>query len=353
MVFDLGRRERARAVRPLRGTSPWTFAMPAHAAARRRLAEMPAIDLGDLTTPVHELSSLRRALGGGPRLLIKRDDVIPFGFGGNKVRKLALVAARARAESADTLVTTGTVQSNHARVTAAVAAHLGMQCVLVLSGAPGDRPAGNAHLVSLLGAEVHYVASRAERSPAMGAIAERLIDHGRRPFMIPLGASTPLGALGYARALGDLLAQIEAPDAIVHATSSGGTQAGLVAGCALFGVRSRVIGVSADEPAEVIQAHVAALLQSMGGLLAPADADLAAGVEVDVDAGFVGDGYGVPTAASEEAVRLLARHEGVFLDPAYTAKAMAALIARVRDGRFGAGQTILFWHTGGLPGLFA
>jgi len=327
--------------------------MTTPASARARLAALPTLDLGIWPTPVQELAGLRAALGGGPRLLVKRDDLLGFGFGGNKVRKLALVAARALEEGADTLVTTGGVQSNHARITAAVAARLGMRCVLVLNGTPPDPPTGNARLTRLLGAEVHYVATRAERSPAMGAAVERLADEGRRPFMIPLGASTPLGAMGYARAVGELLDQVPPPDVIVHSTSSGGTQAGLLTGCALYEVPTEVLGISADEPAEALSAHVRGLLDPMGRMISHAAGPLAGARRLTVDDRFVGGGYGVPTAASEEAIALLARSEGLFLDPTYTAKAMAGLIAYVREGRFDAGQTVLFWHTGGLPGLFA
>lgn len=185
------------------------------------LAAVPSIPLGQLPTPVEWLDRLRPQLGARPRLVAKRDDLIGFGAGGNKVRKLALVAARAREEGCDTLVTTGGLQSNHARVTAAVAARLGMRCALVLNGTPPERPTGNLRLALLAGATVQYVASRDARSPAMGALVERLVDRGGRPFMIPLGASTPLGALAYARALGELVTQIPAPDVIVHASSSG------------------------------------------------------------------------------------------------------------------------------------
>lgn len=321
--------------------------------ARRALEALPSCTLCQQVTPVQELHGLRRALGVGPRLFMKRDDLIGFAFGGNKVRKLALVVARARDEGADTLVTTGGVQSNHARVTAAVAAFFGMKCVLVLNGQPPERPTGNLLLSSLLGAEVHYVPTRADRSPTMGAVAERLAEQGHRPFVIPLGASTPLGALGYAKAVGEVLSQMETPDVIVHSTSSGGTQAGVVAGCALHDVPTRVVGISADEPSPNIQAHVRALLELMGGLLGVPGTDLAASRTLEVDASFVGDGYGVPTPASREAVDLVARNEGVFLDPVYTAKAMAGLIAYVREGRFGEDDRVLFWHTGGLPGLFA
>lgn len=320
--------------------------------ARTQLLELPALPLITTATPVEELTRLRAALGGGPRLFIKRDDLIGFGFGGNKVRKLALVAARARDAGADTLISTGGLQSNHARVTAAVAASLGMKCALVLNGEAPVTANGNARLREWLGAETHYVASRAERSPAMAAIAEKLSDQGHHPFIIPLGASTPIGALGYTRAVGELLSQIPAPDVIVHATSSGGTQAGIVAGCALHGLATRVVGVSADEPAPVLVRCVADLVVEMSDLLG-VGRPLASEGDIEVDAGFVGAGYGIPTPESEAATRLLARTEGVFLDPVYTAKAMAGLLAYVRERRFTDDQTVLFWHTGGLPGLFA
>lgn len=291
-------------------------------------------------------------LGGGPRLLIKRDDAIPFAFGGNKVRKLALVAAKAQADGADTLVTAGAIQSNHARVTAATAAMLGMRAVLIVNGLPPARATGNALLDKLLGAEMFYVRSREERAPAIHEIAERLRKEGRRPFEIPIGASTALGALAFVLAMAELVEQMPAPDVIVHATSSGGTQAGLVAGCRLLGLSTRVLGISADEPTVATQAQVRAIISGVADLLDVDRVMLARG-QVEVDDRFVGLGYGVPTDASREAAEIAARTEGVFLDPVYTSKAMAGLIAYVRQQRFTGGQTVLFWHTGGQPGLFA
>lgn len=194
--------------------------------ALRRLAAMPSIALVGAPTPLEELTRLRAALGGGPRLLVKRDDAIPFGFGGNKVRKLELVAAAALEAGADTLVTLGGIQSNHARATAATAARLGLRCLIIANGARPDRPTANALLDELLGADLEYIASRPERTAALSTALERLRAEGRRPFAIPVGASTPLGALGFARAVGELRAQAPAPDVIVHASSSGGTQAG-------------------------------------------------------------------------------------------------------------------------------
>ena len=304
-------------------------------------------------TPVEQLPRLSELLGGGPQLLIKRDDAIAFGFGGNKVRKLAFVGAQARAEGADTLITAGGVQSNHARVTAATAAKLGMRAVLIANGAAPDRPTANALLDGLLGAEVVYVATRDERAPMIAELVARLRGEGRHPFAIPIGASTSLGALGYALAVAELVDQIPPPDLIVHSSSSGGTQAGLVAGCRLLGLPTRVVGVSADEPAPALQAQVRAIISGIGDVLVVDPDLLSRGAAVEIDDRFVGGGYGVPTDASREAIALLARSEAIFLDPTYTAKAMAALISYVRQRKVVEGQTVLFWHTGGQVALFA
>ena len=317
------------------------------------LDAVPALSLGYYPTPIEELTGLRAALGGGPRLLIKRDDAIAFGFGGNKVRKLELIGARALEEAADTLITAGGVQSNHARVTAAVAARHGLGCLLVANGTAPVKPTANALLDGLFGAEVEYVASRDGRAPAMTAAAQRLREAGRRPYVIPVGASTPLGALGYVRAVAELIDQIPAPDVIVHASSSGGTQAGIVAGCRLHGLRTRVIGVSPDDPADVLQPTVATLIFGIETMLDLAPGSLTAGVPTEVNDRFVGEGYGISTPASREAIELLARRDATLLDPTYTAKAMAALITFVRDGRFRDDETVLFWHTGGQVNLFA
>jgi 1-aminocyclopropane-1-carboxylate deaminase/D-cysteine desulfhydrase-like pyridoxal-dependent ACC family enzyme len=225
--------------------------------------------------------------------------------------------------------------------------------VLVLNGARPDRLMANTLLDSLLGAEIHYVESRADRAPAMARLAEDLRREGRHPYEIPLGASTPLGALGFARAIGELTVQGVVPDVIVHATSSGGTQAGLVAGCALHGLPTRVLGISADDPAESIAAAVREIIAGMGGLLGADGGALASAHPVEIDDAHVGAGYGVPSPESREAVELMARHEALFVDHTYTAKALAGLIHHVRRGTFAAGQTVLFWHTGGQVGLFA
>ena len=231
------------------------------------LEALPRLTLFAVPPQVDELTRLREALGSEPTLLAKRDDGIPFGFGGNKVRKLQLVAARAKADGADTLITCGGVQSNHARATAAVAARLGMHSVLIANGAPPARPTANALLDALMGADVRYVQSREERAPAMEAAAEEARAAGRRPFIIPLGASTALGAAAYALAVGEIVQQIAPPDVIVHATSSGGTQAGLIAGCRLYGLETQIIGISADDPAPSLQRTIRGILLELENLL--------------------------------------------------------------------------------------
>jgi 1-aminocyclopropane-1-carboxylate deaminase/D-cysteine desulfhydrase-like pyridoxal-dependent ACC family enzyme len=321
--------------------------------ALRKLDDVPALQLARAATPVEDMSRLRSALGGGPRLLVKRDDAIPFGFGGNKIRKLQLVAAAALDASADVLVTVGGIQSNHARATAAVAAKLGMRCLIIANGAAPERVTANALLDQLLGADVEYISSREERAPALAATVARLQRAGQNPFAIPLGASTPLGAFGFVRAMGELLLQTAPPHLIVHATSSGGTQAGLVAACALYGLSTRVIGVSADDAAADVALKVRDIVRGVGDSLG-VDGDALASVHsIEVDDQQVGDGYGIPSDASREAQRLAARNEALFVDHTYTAKALAALIARVREGQFRDDETVLFWHTGGQVGLFA
>jgi D-cysteine desulfhydrase family pyridoxal phosphate-dependent enzyme len=322
-------------------------------AALTAFETLPFVPVPTLVEPMPRLAA--RLGTASTNLLIKRDDAIAFGFGGNKVRKLAFVAAHAKAKGADTLITAGGVQSNHARATASAAAKLGMRAILVANGQAPALPAGNALLDALLGAEMVYVSTRDERTPLMNRIADRLRAEGRQPYVIPIGASTPLGALGYVHAVAELVDQIvdqtKVPDVIVHATSSGGTQAGIVAGCRLLGLPTRVIGVSADERAPVLQADVEAIVRGICELL---KVRLTPDPKyyINVDDRFVGEGYGVPTAASREAIELAARTEAIFLDPTYTAKAMAGLIAYLRDRTFDEDQTVLFWHTGGQVGLF-
>jgi len=291
------------------------------ATALAALMSLPSIPLAPHPTPVEPLLRLGAALGPhAPRLFIKRDDLLSFGMGGNKVRKMSLVAAEALAHHADTLITCGARQSNHARVTAATGAALGLRVVLVLNGDPAARATGNLLLDRLFGAEVRYVSSRAERAPMMEEIAADLRARGRRPFVVPLGASTATGAMGFARGVAEIAAAGVKPDIIVHASSSGGTQAGLMAGCALFGVRARVLGISADDPAPLLVRVVGALLDDIAARLARLAQPSTANREIEVDDRFVGPGYGIPSQPSTDALELVARREGIVLDPVYTAR---------------------------------
>jgi D-cysteine desulfhydrase family pyridoxal phosphate-dependent enzyme len=325
------------------------------ATALAALMSLPAIPLAPQPSPIEALSRLPATIGGPtpPRVFIKRDDLLTFGCGGNKVRKMQAVVAEALAQGADALITCGGVQSNHARVTAAAGAALGLKVVLIVNGPAQEQPTGNARLDALFGAEVRHVARREDRDPTMAAVAAELRAAGRRPFIVPLGASTATGALGFARGVAEIAAAGVKPDVILHASSSGGTQAGLMAGCALLGMRTRVIGISADESAASLSAIVSRLLDQIAERVGAKRETIEGAGGIEVDDTQVGAGYGVPTSASTEALELTARREGILLDPVYTAKAMAGLIARLRAGAFTSDDTVLFWHTGGQPGYFA
>lgn len=311
-------------------------------------------------TPVISLPRLRGALGPEtPELLAKLDEETGFGLGGNKVRKLEYELSPPRLQGVTHLVTTGGVQSNHCRVTAAAAARLGLGCVLVLNGDEPEQPTGNHLLHRLLGAKIRYVSSRTERDPAMAAETTRIAESGGKALRIPLGASTTLGALGYIRAALELDEQIPPErDRDVHvvlSSSSGGTLAGLMAGLALLDRTDlHLLAVSADTPREALLADAA---EMAGGAMERLDMDPGhldrILTRVDVTDQEVGPGYGIPTEASKEATDLLARSEGLLVDPVYTSKAAAGLIRWIRDGRFLTGDRIVFLHTGGHPALFA
>jgi D-cysteine desulfhydrase family pyridoxal phosphate-dependent enzyme len=324
--------------------------------AIERFNAIPRLNYGVYPTPIEEASRFREALGrNAPRVFIKRDDYTGPGFGGNKVRKLEYVLAKASASAAEVAITIGGVKSNHARVTAAMCAKLGLRCILILNSAAvtheGLKPA-SLSLDELFGAEVIHVANREERVAMVESVAEKLQGQGKNVAVIPLGASTPLGALGFVRAVQEAKAQFEAIDTridyVFHSSSSGGTQAGIVAGCQLFDWRDvKIAGVSADDPSASISEQVGKVIRGVGETL---DAQLSEDVTVLDE--YTGAGYGVPSAQGDEATELLARTEGIILDPVYTAKAMAALIDWVRKGRLTETDNVLFWHTGGQLALF-
>jgi 1-aminocyclopropane-1-carboxylate deaminase/D-cysteine desulfhydrase-like pyridoxal-dependent ACC family enzyme len=311
-------------------------------------------------TPLVTAPRLRGALGPEtPEMWLKLDEETGFGLGGNKVRKLEHELGPTRLDGITHLITTGGPQSNHCRVTAAAAARLGLGCRLVVNGDLPDPPTGNALLSKLLGAKFSTVSSRSERSAAMEAEAEAIATAGGRALVVPLGASTSLGALGYVRAAIEIHEQLPMTrDRDVHlflSSSSGGTLAGLMAGFALLDRPDlNIIAVSADTPAEELLDTARDLAIGAMVRVGRSERELEPILpRVEVRDDQVGDGYGIPTEASDEALDLFARSEGILLDPTYTSKAAAGMVAAVREGRFPAGDRIVFLHTGGHPTLFA
>jgi L-cysteate sulfo-lyase len=297
---------------------------------------------------------------GGPRIWIKRDDCTGLATGGNKNRKLEFLVGEALAARADTLVTLGALQSNHVRQTAAAAAKFGLRCVgLLRQSIPTNDPdypdCGNVLLDRLAGLSIEYLPAEADMRAALEQTGERLRGEGARPYLIPAGGSTPTGALGYVAAALELLMQANEAglgiDRVVHASGSAGTQAGLVAGFEAMHAAIRVLGISVGKPRDALEADVHELAEETAAKLG-----LKGGVRrdaVEVNADYVGNGYGIPTEGMAEAVMLLARHEGILLDPVYTGKAMAGLIDLIRRGAFGKDENVVFIHTGGQAGLFA
>jgi L-cysteate sulfo-lyase len=315
-------------------------------------ARLPRMQIAHLPTPLEPLERLTAHLGG-PRLLVKRDDQTGLATGGNKARKLEFLVGQALAGRADVLVTGGAPQSNHARQTAAAAAKAGLRSVLVLRGQEPSLRTGNLLLDDLLGAEIRWCGNRDPRV-ALQEAAEDLWNHGARPALIPYGGSNPVGAAGYVAAMEELVTQLEAikerVTAIVFASSSGGTQAGLVVGARAVGFRGRVLGISVDESREDLTARVARLAGETAFHLG--QSFTFSPDDIEVNDGYLGGGYAVIGDPEREALRLFARAEGLLLDPVYTGRAAAGLIDLIRKGRFGPEDTVLFWHTGGTAGLF-
>ncbi len=279
-----------------------------------------------------------------------------FGLGGNKARKLEFELAPARLEGVTCVITCGGPQSNHARLTAAAAARLGLRCILIVNGDIPHPPTGNAYLHKLLGAEIHPVDTREDRDPAMAEVAAQVEAGGGKAVVIPLGASTPLGCLGYVRAAVEIADQLQTLPAtgttwIFVSASSCGTYAGLAVGFALLERTDvRLVGVSPDVDVEEIQALTENLCQGTAELL---NTSVSLPPNLLMPTGqYIGDGYGIPTEHSDEATSLLARTEGVLLDPVYTAKTAAALLDWARMDRVPSGDRLIFWHTGGYPTAF-
>lgn len=317
---------------------------------------IPRLPLCQLPTPLQRAERFEAALGPrAPRIYLKRDDLTGLAFGGNKARKLEYLCAGARNAGATHVITEGAAQSNHARMTAAAAAALGFGCTLVLDARNGADVEGNLLLDHLFGANVRIVPDATARAATMADAAEAVRKSGGVPYVIPTGGSVPLGAAGYARAAVEIAAQCrasgEAPIRLYTATGSLGTQAGLLVGSRAVAAPWTVHGVAVSLPAEPFVPGAANLANGTAALL---------GVPTDfgpedaiVDAAHVGEAYGKRTPGGLDAIRLLARSEGILLDPVYSGKAMAALIADVRAGQIPADESVVFLHTGGGPSLFA
>ena len=322
------------------------------------LAGVPRVRLATLPTPLEP----GPRLPGGAELLVKRDDLSGLGMGGNKARKLELLCGAAREQGADVLVTVGAEQSNHARMSAAAGAVLGLETHLVLGGDPAAPATGNRLLAELFGATVHQPGSDdwAALSAELERVTEDLRAAGRRPYAFPLGGSTATGALGFMLAWAELMEQCDAlgvrPSAIVFASSTGGTHGGLLAGRAADAAAGApvpdvdAIGV-AKEPGRDLAADAGRLAE---------ECLAAAGLPGDgldgppaLDERWIGPGYAIPSEAGDAAIAWAARHGGWVLDRTYSGKGLAGLLGRAREGRYGAGETVVFWHTGGHPAVFA
>ena len=328
------------------------------------LSPFPRIPLLGGPTPIQPLDGLARHLGdalNGVRLFVKRDDLGPVGGGGNKLRKLEFLLGQARADGADTVITVGALQSNHARLTAAAAARCGFACELFLTRSVPREDSdyignGNRLLHELFGATVHLLAGDADSFEAAQARAEALRAEGRRVAVFPSGGSSTVGCLGYAACAAEIVDQsrqmgIDFADIVVP-NGSHGTHAGLVAGLKAMGRDPTLVKAhTVLAPVEAAQAGTLETARASLALLAP-DATLSPD-DIRIEGNARGEGYGLPTAGMREAVDLMARTEGLLLDPVYSGKAFAGLLADIRSGRYRAGDAVLFVMTGGVPGLFA
>jgi len=317
---------------------------------------LPRQSLGFFPTPLIELPRLSKALGG-PQILMKRDDLTGLALGGNKTRKLEFILGEALAQGADCIITAGAEQSNHCRQTAAAAAQLGLECHLVLGGDAPDEVQGNLLLDELLGAHIHW-AGEHRKGEDIPELAAQLKAAGKKPFLVPYGGSNELGAAAFVEALCELKQQLDDQKQslghIVFASSSGGTQAGLMVAKKLLNWDVELVGIKIDKQELEGQSFEQSVLELACSTTKLLGVDAAFNLsDVQLDPNYLGEGYGVVGEAEREAIRLTAQQEGVLLDPVYTGRAMAGLIDLIRSGQIGTEAPVMFWHTGGAPALFA
>lgn len=311
--------------------------------------QLPRIAFAHLPTAIEAMPRLSAYLGGA-HLWVKRDDQTGIAFGGNKTRKLEFLLAEAQSHGARRLITWGVAQSNHCRQTAAAAARNGFGCTVVLIGAPAELSTGNVLLDQLLGAEVVWAGER-DPEVVVKEVFEQAWEVGERPYLIPYGGSSPIGAAAYAAAMTEFLGQGVEVDRIVLASASGGTQAGLVVGARLHGFAGRITGITVDQPAPALRQRIAHLATQTAALLGKGFSFDPA--EIDVNDQFLGGGYAVVGELETSAIRVFARSEALILDPVYTGRAAGGLLELIRNGDIDLAERVLFWHTGGAPALFA
>lgn len=323
-----------------------------------KLAQFPRISLGHFPTPLEPMDRLSEELGG-PRLWVKRDDCTGLSSGGNKTRKLEFLMADAAEKGADTIITQGATQSNHARQTAAAAAKLGMACHILLEDRTGSNDPnyilnGNVLLDRLHGASVSKRPSGADMNAEMEALSAQLTEDGKIPYVIPSGGSNPIGALGYVNCARELVEQAAGAglkiDALVHATGSSGTQAGLVAGLAALESDIHLLGIGVRAPKDKQEGMVYDLATRTSALIG-SDTEIARET-IRANCDYVGPGYGLPTKGMVDALKLLARTEGLLFDPVYSGKGLDGVIDQIRKGYFDGMENVVFLHTGGSAALF-
>lgn len=321
-----------------------------------QLENLPRFRLADFPTPIEYLETLTKKYNG-PDIFIKRDDLTSLGLGGNKTRKLEFLVGEALKQKKDALVTTGGLQSNHCRLTAAAARKAGLDCHLVLNGNQPEIANGNLLLNRIFGATIHYC-DRKDRDDRLLQVADELAAAGKKPYVIPLGGSNDVGSVGYVNAMLELTRQLDnisvTPDAIVFASSSGGTQAGLALGAKITGFSGDVLGISIDQtktgpdPFPPLLTQIANITaERIGTDIRMTDSDFS------LNCDYLGAGYAMPGELEFSAIRDLSLLEGILLGPVYTARAMGSLLDMIQNGDFTKEQTVLFWHTGGTPELFA
>jgi len=324
-----------------------------------QLSEFPRVALAHLPTPLEHMPRLSEHLGG-PDIYVKRDDCTGLATGGNKTRKLEFSMGEALQQGADTIVTVGAVQSNHVRQTVAAACKLGMKCEVLLEhrvADPSDTYAnsGNVFLDRIFGANLREYAGGTDFDVAMAEVENEIRSKGGVPYMIPGGASNPVGALGYVNCGIELLQQLKdqnlSIDHVVTATGSAGTHAGLAVGLRASGSKLPILGIGVNAPQDIQEERVYKLACETADMVG--EPGCVARDDIIADCNYIGTGYGEPTDSMNEAVLMLARYEGLLFDPVYSGKALAGMIDYIRQGRFAAGQKIIFLHTGGSAALFA